>query len=1119
MPEKVTAVIRRPDHVPLITTKLQCPQYQGRMLERTDLLPSSHWTVLLVLAPAGYGKTVLLSQLAQGSPRPVAWYSLDPYDNEPSAFFRHLAAALHKHGELDEVQLHRLVSRTQPEALCRTALGFFVRALESLPHGALIILDNLQAIDHPIIYQFLTELVPLLPQHTQLAVGGRNSLELVGQLGLEGLHLTGQVRVLGRKDLEFSPEELEAFLSLRGTPAVDQLKLVADLSAGWPITVSFLAQSGPGLAEAKEKISPALAGYIDREILQEIPEDIRDFLFKTSVLASFTAADSDYLLGGSCSEERLAYLQTHQLFLEKRGDFYSLVPIMRLHLKGKLGAERPALCRKAGVVAINRGNLHQAISCFLEAGERKSIPDLVTTLGGEAVLHGRWHELEGWFETSVTEEEIRNNPRLSLLQALVEIGRGQLRRAQRTIGRAESLFQASGDQLGLAECQLLKARIVRGWGALQESFDFLFDAEANLSASRFRLLLAIEKSIIYYHAGRFKESRDILLKCLEEYEGSGDTEALERILEALGNITYLLGEPSKALLLFQRALSLCPEGVMPGYDFQDMMSAIYDDWGETEQALLIAERAAAMREKKGLTELLPSSCLQLAMVYTNLGRFEDAERCFRQGIDFVRENDSDFSDAALNLAFLARTLAIQGKWVAARAYALEALEAVESQPCLFRTSVPAVTGPILARTGSWDLGLDLLKGAAERAQEMGFTKCLAYAYQSLAHLHFLHGDLEEAQQYTLKALTASAKINDLQNFVTCYHWYHPLLMYGLETGTETSFVQRILRKVGPRSLKHLTPLMQRGSPEVKQRIIPILVEIGGAEACSALAVLKEDPSEYVRNMAAEAYDRLAGPEEMAATAAAAPTLSLQLLGPVRIFVDGQELTGVKWRSHRARDLLIYLAHMGQPVTKDQILSALWADDWEALDKADSQFHTTLYRLRSVLKNYGLPDLIKRSADVYTMAVPVETDLARFEALLKAAVNQESNSPEQMNLLEEAVRLYRGDYLENLDYDWAVPDREALRLRCAEVQLRLVNCYLASQQYEKAIAGLILLVKKDELNEAYHCLLMEAYAQSGQRQAAQRQYTLLTEILQRELGVQPSPETKGLYQSLKLGSPK
>ena len=83
----------------------------------------------------------------------------------------------------------------------------------------------------------------------------------------------------------------------------------------------------------------------------------------------------------------------------------------------------------------------------------------------------------------------------------------------------------------------------------------------------------------------------------------------------------------------------------------------------------------------------------------------------------------------------------------------------------------------------------------------------------------------------------------------------------------------------------------------------------------------------------------------------------------------------------------------------------------------------------------------------------------------------------------------------------------------------MNCYLASQQYEKAIAGLILLVKKDELNEAYHCLLMEAYAQSGQRQAAQRQYTLLTEILQRELGVPPSPETKGLYQSLNLGSPK
>ena len=76
------------------------------------------------------------------------------------------------------------------------------------------------------------------------------------------------------------------------------------------------------------------------------------------------------------------------------------------------------------------------------------------------------------------------------------------------------------------------------------------------------------------------------------------------------------------------------------------MSAIYDDWGETEQALLIAERSTTAREKMGLTELLPSSLLQLALVYTNLGRFEDAERCFR-GVSTTCGNTTATASASL----------------------------------------------------------------------------------------------------------------------------------------------------------------------------------------------------------------------------------------------------------------------------------------------------------------------------------------------------------------------------------------------------------------------------------------------------------------------------------------
>lgn len=1120
---RVNAVIRRPDLLPLITTKLQCPQYHGTMVERaavSQVLSAGDVKVLLVLAPAGCGKTVFLSQLARAADRPVAWYSLEPNDNDPIGFIRHLATALGRHLSLDEIQLHRLISKADPDGLCRAAVSFFAHALERAPRGALIVLDGWQAITHPVIYRLVSSLVPLLPPQVQLAVGGRNPLDLIWDLALERLHLAGQVRVITRRDLQFTPEELESFFALRcASLERERFSFAATLSAGWPIIVNFLTQMPSGASEDDDQVPYALASYIDREILEGEPVEVLNFLTKTAVFSSFTIDDCDELLGRSFSREIIRHLENHQLFLEVSGDEYSLVPIMRRHLLSKLGPERQALYKKAGSIAAARGQLHQAINCFLEAGERRAVADLVVRCGGEAALHGKWQDLGEWLERVITPDELLSNPRLSLLRSLVEIGRGQLGQAQKEVEQVESLFRLSSDELGIAECKLLKARISRGRGAIQESFNFLYDAETKLSTSRFKLLLDIEKSIIYYASGRLRESQDLLRQCLEENEGTGDTEALARILEALGNVTYLLGEYPRALQLFKRASALCPEGVMLGYDLQDMLSAIYDDWGETEQALLIAERSAAVRQKMGLTELLPSSFLQLALVYTNLGRFEEAERYFLQGAEYVKEHDGDRTVLSLNLAFLARTLAIQGKWVAARSYADEALDVAEPLTLLNRTAVAALAGPILARTGSWDQGMKLLKRSEKHAREMGFLKCLAYGLQAQAYLYFLRGDLSEARHYTRKALTVSAKINDLQNFVTCYHWYHHLLMEGLKEGIETSFVLRVLRKVGQASLKHLLPLARQGDPATKERIIPILIEIEDPEALNALADLREDPCDYVRNMAAEAYENRIGPRTALVPTSKQRTLTIYLLGPVRIFADGEEITAVRWRSHRARDLLVYLVHAKQPVSKDQIIEALWSEDNGDYERTDAKFHTTLYRLRVVLKRYGLADLIKHGTDVYTLAMPVATDLTQFETLLKSALSQEENSVEQMHLLEEALQNYHGDYLEYLDYDWAVPDREALRLRYLEGRLRLAKCYLAAKQYEQAINELVLLLQKDELNETYHSLLIEAYAQSGQRQAAQRQYELLTEILAAELGVKPSLDTQKLYEKLNLGSPQ
>src|SRR5690554_1601120 len=244
---------------------------------RVDQLMNPNWKVLLVLSPAGFGKTVVLSQLADSFSGDVVWYSLDPHDNEPQTFVKHLAYAL-KQSSLDEMDLRRLLTQPLTSEHSHTTAIFLSHILESTLRAGLIILDNFQTITHPVIYQIIAELIPLLPDHTQLVISGRNPLELIHELALERLHLAGQVQILDRGSLKFTPEELESFYLLHDSSVEkNQFELVAEITGGWPIMVDCLTKREVDLCAAQQRLPEVLTSYLDREVFHGVPEEILEF--------------------------------------------------------------------------------------------------------------------------------------------------------------------------------------------------------------------------------------------------------------------------------------------------------------------------------------------------------------------------------------------------------------------------------------------------------------------------------------------------------------------------------------------------------------------------------------------------------------------------------------------------------------------------------------------------------------------------------------------------------------------------------------------------------------------------------------------------------------------------
>lgn len=141
------------------------------------------------------------------------------------------------------------------------------------------------------------------------------------------------------------------------------------------------------------------------------------------------------------------------------------------------------------------------------------------------------------------------------------------------------------------------------------------------------------------------------------------------------------------------------------------------------------------------------------------------------------------------------------------------------------------------------------------------------------------------------------------------------------------------------------------------------------------------------------------------------------------------------------------------------------------------------------------------------------DVEGFERLLEG-----SGPGRQVERLQQAVALYQGDFLENCYADWCLLLREALRERCLEAISELARRLLARRQYRHAIQTLRRGLVMDDLREKLHCQLMRAYTLSGQRSQALAQYLHCIEILERELGVSPSPETTTLYRRILDGLP-
>ncbi len=439
--------------------------------------------LVLISAPAGFGKTTLMTQwLTPGrgedpalsrTPQAlrVGWLSLDAADSDLRAFLTHLVAAVQAASPEVGAQALALLD-TERGLAVEDIVASLVNDLDALAGSTVLALDDYHVIDNPEVHHAVALLLDHLPPQVTLAMTTRAD----PPLPLSRLRARGELLEVRANDLRFTAEEADAFLNqvmgLQLAPA-----LVAALEArteGWAAGLQLAALSARGHTKTSTGDDPAssdgltafveaftgshrfVLDYLLEEVLVTQPEQVRTFLLDTSVLEQLTGGLCDALTGGSDGQQLLERLERDNLFLSPLDDqrhWYRYHHLFADALRARLQAESPGrvptVHRAASGWHAEHGTLADAIRHALAATDVELAADLLELALAEARQRRQDRALRDWLN-ALPDDVLRSRSLLATQMVSARLSEGDLDGAQRWLDHADKALRTTTPELPAA---------------------------------------------------------------------------------------------------------------------------------------------------------------------------------------------------------------------------------------------------------------------------------------------------------------------------------------------------------------------------------------------------------------------------------------------------------------------------------------------------------------------------------------------------------------------------------------------------------------------------------------------------------------------------------------------
>jgi len=1089
---------------PLILNKVASPHYATPTLRRARLLDwlteASACRAAVIAADAGYGKTTLLWQWEREVGFPCYWYKLDRNDRDWTFHISYLIEAISKRHKGFGRRAHSMLHQLGGPGSSRPGVAAYLLAEmhERLTEPCTFIIDDWQYVNAVTEVRGLwNQILRDAPPTCRFVFASRVKPRL--QFARFKTH-SGYAEL--RTDaLRFTEAEIdELFRDIYNDPL--EPSEVAELerrTEGWAVSlqlveVSLRERSSP---EARREFIQSITATTDsdlfdflaEEVLDQQPEETRNFLLTTSILQQITPEVAERLAGVHDGRKELTNLEHRGLFTNRLDEVrYRYHNLFREFLERRLTAERS----EAEVVGLH---IHaasyfetteqwpEAIHHYLRAGLQRQAARLIAKYGEEVVSGGRLGLVDEWLQ-QLPNEMIKQNARLSLLFGEACGIRGEWERALEALQRARDYFSRKGDRRLEALACLKLSSVYSNYGDAERAAEVAEAGVALVPTDAVSTRLRLEGNVAITRTWLSGPLDAVVRECqriaveagrlgLEHFAAVGYHNA--------GEMQLRMGQVKKAIANLDRAARFWMETPTSPFAFnEDLTTALLLD-GQAARASEFA--AESIRRTSPWPRPKAHALNSWAAVLTSEGRLKEA-------VETLREATSNRgvlgAGNGLFFARLIECLFLYGQPAAEIAQARESLET--GPPIDPRYTAEVAPALSVARHAGSDCESRCQEqlGDLRAAADMGAIYVAVVGRVKIGALALDHRAMRPKREAWSALADAVAK-----EFVVPIRWWvrryapHAKLALDLRDGAELLAMLVGWDPDGWRSA--LIDLLPSTTGPNRALLLAAVARNANRETVRLLSTAKGEDVADVRRQLQHTH---------------ASRLYLRTLGGVSLRRGSWHGPVVNIEKRRVRSLLAVLgAHLHTTLTRDMALDILWPD--ADGDSAVNNLNQTVFQLRRYLdpsyRQGESPEYVLSSSEQVSLAPDlVRMDLQEIRRLPDRLAN--ATWQQRQVIASKAISLVGGEFLADLRYEsWAS------RLQVGvhnEVRARLMPIALQSQasfDIQVATDAAAALVALDPFDEAATLALAECLSRSGRKVAARDLLVRYAEQMHTEMG--------------------